>query len=122
MVILYRVNPLTWHGVGRWLVDTRTFTLPNLIACGGPGRSSGEHIVREFVPWLGGRNVSPIVAELASLIEKPQKRQAQSAALRQVVSKFAGHSAGKEAAAAIAAMLAPTPADPGPPTPDPSVY
>lgn len=113
MAVLYRVNPLTWHGVGRWIIDTGTFTLPNLIACGGPDPTAARHIVKEFVPWLGGTHaVSPIVAELESLIELPQKRDAQIAALRKVVAAFDHHRAGPEAAAAITEIARQSPAVP----------
>jgi lipid-A-disaccharide synthase len=108
MAIVYRVNPASWHGVGRWVIDTRTFTLPNLVACNGPERTTEHHVVKEFVPWLAGTDaVNPIVAELSSLIEDPKKRAAQVAALRGVVAAFDGHDAGKEAAAAIAEMAKP---------------
>lgn len=106
MAILYRVNPASWHGVGRWLMNTGTFTLPNLIAAGGPHREPDKHIVREFVPWLHGqKNVEPIVDELVSLIDDAKKRDRQIAALKQVVTQFDGHHPGAEAAEAIAACM-----------------
>ena len=106
MAIVYRVNAATWHGVGRWVIDTRTFTLPNLIACNGPERTADHHVVKEFVPWLARVDaVNPIVAELSSLIEDPQKRSSQLAALSKIVAAFDGHDAGKEAAAAIGEMF-----------------
>ena len=100
MAILYAVPPLMWHALGRWLVNTRTFTLPNLIAAGGPHRERGRHIVREFVPWPGG-DVGPIVEELAALVEDGAKRERQVEALRRVVAAFEGHQAGRNAAEAI---------------------
>lgn len=102
MVIVYRVNPWTWRLIGRFLIDTRTFTLPNLIAAGGPHRETERHIVREFVPFLGSaQDAAPVVDEVASLIEDEGKRQRQVEALRGVLQKFEGHDAGKEAAEAI---------------------
>lgn len=102
MAVLYRVSPVQWHAF-RWLMTTGTFTLPNLIATGGPCASSDGHIVREFVPFTGdAADVQPIVDELASLIDNPEKRAEQAQALGKVVEQFRGHRAGPEAAQAIA--------------------
>lgn len=49
MVVVYRVNWWSWHVAGRWLVNTRTFTLPNLIAR-GLGRAA---VVPELIPFFG---------------------------------------------------------------------
>ena len=105
MVVLYRVSPAQWHGFGRWLMRTRTFTLPNLIAAGGPTMSDGSHIVREFVPFTGGaEDVGPIVQELSTLIDDPVRRSRQVEALARVVALFEGHHAGHEAAGIICGL------------------
>ncbi|QNN21683.1 hypothetical protein HED60_05180 [Planctomycetales bacterium ZRK34] len=104
MVILYRASPLMWHLIGRWLIDTRTFTLPNLIACGGPKRDSSQHIVKEFVPLLN-RDPMPIVNELRRLIDDEPARRQQIDALHQVVAQFHGHDAGEEAARVIVELM-----------------
>jgi lipid-A-disaccharide synthase len=105
MVVIYRVPPLQWHVIGRWLLRTRTFTLPNLIAAGGPGMSGDEHIVREFVPFTRGPGaVDEIVHELQSLLTDPSRRDRQLAALDAVLAQFRGHHAGREAARLIADM------------------
>jgi lipid-A-disaccharide synthase len=106
MVIVYRVSRMSWNLIGRWLIDTRTFTLPNLIAAGGPHAESDRHIVREFVPWFGdATTVDPMVEELDSLVTSTEKREAQRAALRGVLNQFEGHDAGKEAAEVIARFV-----------------
>jgi lipid-A-disaccharide synthase len=107
MVILYRISPVSWHLIGRWLIDTRTFTLPNLIAAGGPHRDPQRHVVREFVPFLGKpEDVGPVVDELHALLLSPDKRNHQLAALRSIVGHFDGHDAGAEAARVIADVAA----------------
>ena len=103
MAIVYRVGPFAWHAAGRWIVRTRTFTLPNLIAAGGPHAERNTHLVREFVPFWG--DALPIVAELVALLKSPDKAQRQVAALKKVIEPFASHRAGPEAADAIAQML-----------------
>jgi lipid-A-disaccharide synthase len=105
MVILYKASAAQWHGIGRWLIQTRTFTLPNLIAGGGPGTDRSRHIVKEFVPFTGGvKNAGPIVEELVSLIEDKEKARRQMEALGEVVKPFESHNAGREAAEAIMSM------------------
>lgn len=47
MLVVYRINPLMWHLVARWLVRTRTYSLVNLLA------DTKQHIVPEFIPWFG---------------------------------------------------------------------
>lgn len=102
MVIVYRANPVMWHLIGRWLIDTRTFSLPNLIACGGPapGNERAQHIVREFIPLLHS-DPMPIVTELRRLIDDEAARARQIQALHDMVAQFGEHDAGEEAAQEI---------------------
>jgi lipid-A-disaccharide synthase len=80
MIIVYRLNPILWNLVGRWLVRTRTFALVNLL---GDGR---QHIVPEFVPWYGSNRP---VAELAlDFLHHPLKLQQQQDKLRNLVSSL----------------------------------
>lgn len=106
MVLLYKLNPVTWTLAGQFIVRARTFALPNLI---GAGRVEGapprEHIVREFVPWLGG-DTRPIAAALSALVDDEQVRATQLGALRRVIEHFAPHDAGEEAAKAILEIMA----------------
>lgn len=95
MVVVYAVNPLLYNLIGRWLVRTRYFALPNLIA--------GREIVPEFVPHFGG--AGPIVHEAALLLDDPDAREKQRAELEHIADRFTGHSAAEEAAKAIGEML-----------------
>lgn len=100
MTILFRASPVMWHALGRWLIETRTFSLPNLVAAGGPTDDRAKHVVREFIPFWG--DPRPIVDELVSLIEDDAKRRAQTDALAGVARQFEGRHAGREAAEIIA--------------------
>lgn len=104
MAIVYRVPWLNWQLIGRWLIDTRTFTLPNLIANDGPHKDRSRHIVREFVPQLSD-HATPIADEIVSLIEDETKRAKQIEAVREALAKFDGHDAGREASEAILEVL-----------------
>ncbi|MHB1157293.1 MAG: lipid-A-disaccharide synthase [Phycisphaerales bacterium] len=103
MAILYRVNPFSWYLIGQFLVDTRTFTLPNLISLGKADSSTRQHIVHEFVPFWGDEQ--PIVDELNLLLTDKAKRTEQVRGLQEVIRKFEAHNAGREAAEAIVQQL-----------------
>lgn len=104
MVLLYKLNPVTWTLAGQFIVKARTFTLPNLIAAGRvEGAPPREHLVKEFVPWLGG-SAQPIADALAHLVDHDKARHAQIDGLKKVIGHFAPHNAGKEAAQAILDM------------------
>ena len=103
MVLMYKVNRWTWSMVGQFLINTRTFTLPNLIHA---GRVEGgdKHIVKEFIPFLGG-SVDGIVDEVANLIEDDRARAVQVEALDNIVAQFQRHNAGREAAETIVEIM-----------------
>lgn len=76
MVVVYHVNPLIWHLVGRWIVKTKQIALVNVLA-------GQRELVPEFVPFTN----PGAVAECAlDLLKHPEKLVAQRAALRELVS------------------------------------
>ncbi len=83
MVVFYNVSPTAWHGLGRWLIDSRTFALPNIISEWQDGRRA----VPEFVPHFG--DPAPIAAELSRLVGEPGVLERQRAALQRVGEPFA---------------------------------
>jgi len=84
MVVLYNVGWLSWNLFGRWLVETRTFSLPNLI-----GRlEDTEPIVPEFVPHF--RGVEPIASVLERLLTDERARREQRERLSRVRGWFEG--------------------------------
>ncbi|MEM6504903.1 MAG: hypothetical protein AAF711_05515 [Planctomycetota bacterium] len=83
MVAFYNLSPVKWHAVGRWLINSRTFTLPNIIS----EWQDGRRVVPEFVPHFG--DPAPIVAELGRLVGDPAERERQSAGLGRVAEPFA---------------------------------
>lgn len=83
MAVLYNASRLAWHGLGRWIVSTRTFSLPNLI---------GEHMgmgrrVPEFVPHF--RAVEPVVEALRPLLTSDAAREPQHALFRAIHERYA---------------------------------
>jgi lipid-A-disaccharide synthase len=77
MLVVYRVRPMAWHLLGRWMVRTKTFALVNLLAGGD------RHIVPEFVPWFGpSTKVGNVAIEF---LRQPQKRIEQVQKLSQLI-------------------------------------
>jgi lipid-A-disaccharide synthase len=91
MLIVYKSSPVFYNLVGRWLVSTPFFTLPNLIA--------GREIVPEFVPHFG--DAEPIVQMASRLIEDETLLERQRSELRKVADAFAGKHAAESAAEAV---------------------
>ena len=94
-VVFYKSNPLVYMLLGRWVLRTEFFTLPNLIA--------GREVVPELVPHFSGHG--PIAAAARVLLDEPARASRQCEELQRVVEEFAGHRAGMEAASAICQTL-----------------
>jgi lipid-A-disaccharide synthase len=99
MVVIYNMNMLLCKLVLRWIVQTRTFSLPNLIA----ERAGLGRIVPELVPHDG--SVKPVLAELERFINSLDAREAQLAGIERVASLFQGHRYSEESARAILGMI-----------------
>lgn len=82
MVAIYKVDWLV-RQVGRCLVSTDVYTLPNLIS-----QAEGFRVIPELVPLLGGSDT--IVNAMEPLVADRQARQAQQQALAGQMAKFAG--------------------------------
>lgn len=95
MVAFYRLDPVLYNLIGRWVVSTRYFTLPNLIA--------GREVIPELVPHFGGHGA--ITDKALQLLADADKRRAIQEALQRVVARFTGHHAGREGARAIAEVI-----------------
>ncbi len=90
MVTLFRASPAMWHGLGRWIIRTRTFTLPNLLAehLELPGTEDGGRVVPELVPHFGGSE--PIIRALEPLLRDEAARARQRDAFAAIHGAFAG--------------------------------
>ncbi len=77
MITVYRVSPLVWHGLGRWVVKTKKIALVNILA--------GQiEVVPEFVPWYG--NNADVAACAIDLLRNPAKLETQRAKLSDLIS------------------------------------
>ncbi|UYV13787.1 MAG: hypothetical protein NCW75_05755 [Phycisphaera sp.] len=91
MVVFYKSNEFLYNLIGRWIVSTRYFTLPNLIA--------GTRVVTEMVPHFGG--AEPIAMAARTLMTEPGALAEQIRALEDVAGRFDGLEASMAATDAI---------------------
>jgi lipid-A-disaccharide synthase len=91
MVALYRPSKLMYYGLVKWLVATRYFTLPNLIA--------NQPIIPELIPHFGDGEA--LAVEVIKFLRRPGYAQTQREALGEIIERFRGQSAAIVAADAI---------------------
>jgi len=95
MVILYKTNKATYTAIGRWIITTDYFTLPNLIA--------GREVIPELVPYFEGPE--RLAREAEGLLNSQSAMQEQRNQLQAIVDRFHGKRASHEAAVAIEQTL-----------------
>lgn len=83
-VAVYRASRLAWAAVGRWLMETRTFTLPNLI-----GEAAGwGRVIPEFIPNFG--DPAPVADAVLHLLRDPAAAEAQRSGFTQIRGLYEG--------------------------------
>ncbi|MEM1444803.1 MAG: hypothetical protein AAGF84_02005 [Planctomycetota bacterium] len=89
-VALFRASPVMWNTLGRAIVRTRTFTLPNLLGehLHLPSTEDGGRVVPELVPHFGGHE--PIVKAIEPLLHDAASRDAQRADFTAIADAFTG--------------------------------
>jgi len=92
MVVVYKWSRWVYWLIGRWILRTRFFTLPNLVA--------GKEIVPEMVPYFGGPG--PVLERIRPLLDDPSAMEEQRRALGLLREIYRGRSAAEGAARAIA--------------------
>jgi lipid A disaccharide synthetase len=109
MIVVYRSSRASWDLLGRWLINTRTFALVNVLAA-GPNAAPDRHIVPEFVPWFG--DARPVAKLAIDFLRDPAKLSAQRAKLDELVGSLDHPGASMNVARMALDMLnAPAPAD-----------
>ncbi len=92
MVIVYKLGRMLWTLLGRWLIQTRYITLPNLIA--------GREVCPELVPHFGGSE--PIADRVVGLLEDPEAFNTQVQELGDIGKVYDRQDAAANAARIIA--------------------
>ena len=95
MLIVYKTNELSYKWIGRWILTTEHFALPNLIA--------GREIVPEMIPYFTG--TERFVGAANALLDNTAAQDAQREALDAICGTFAGANAARGAADAIIESL-----------------
>jgi len=95
MVIMYQSSRILWHLVGRWLIKTEYFSLPNILA--------GKELVPEFMPYFS--SIEPIVRSIEQLLEDKDKLAQVSSELIKLVEPLAAKNANEEVSKIVIEML-----------------
>ena len=95
MVIIYKSNEFMYKLLGRRLITTRLFALPNLIA--------NHEAVPEIIPLFKDTARFHDLAD--RLLTDPEMREAQRLNLRSITARFSGRIASAEASNAIEQVL-----------------
>jgi lipid-A-disaccharide synthase len=108
MIVVYHGSPLTWNLLGRWIINTRTYSLVNLLAAdpdlAATGRvTSDMHIVPEFIPWYGP--TAPIADYAIDLLRHPEKLAAQRQRLAALTARLDAPGASEKVAQIALEML-----------------
>jgi lipid-A-disaccharide synthase len=96
-IVVYRVNPLHWHLVGRWVVKTRTYSLVNILS----GRP--DKIVPEFIPWYGSNKI--VADAVIDYLQHPEKMIEQKRALQEMLRPLARPGAARNVAELALEMI-----------------
>jgi lipid-A-disaccharide synthase len=91
MVVVYRGSRIFYYGFAKWILATKYFALPNVLA--------HREIVPEFAPHFGGAD--KIVRAARRLLDSPEQAADVRAELARVVGLFQGRNASAAAADAI---------------------
>jgi lipid-A-disaccharide synthase len=77
LIVVYRLNPVLWHLVARWIIKTRTYSLVNLL------NDTREDIVPEYIPWYGSN--APVANKALEYLRDPQMLILQRDRLRALI-------------------------------------
>jgi lipid-A-disaccharide synthase len=97
LVVVYHVNPLAWHLVGRWVVKTRTYSMVNYLS------GQEKHIVPEFIPWYGP--VDAAAERAIGYLRDPASLEGQRGELLRVIRPLDRPGASRNAAELAMAMV-----------------
>lgn len=96
MIIMYNASRWLYQLLGRWIISTPHFSIPNILA--------GRRIVPEFMPYY--RSVTPIIAQASELLLTPASLQRIRTELETVMGPIVKPGAAENAARELVAMLA----------------
>ncbi len=96
MIVMYNASRLFYHLIGRWMIHTPYFSLPNILA--------GKEIIPEFMPYY--TSTDPIAEKALELLKSDEKRTQMARNLASVVRPLRDGHASKRTAEMLLDMIA----------------
>lgn len=98
MIVMYNTARLPYQLLGRWLITTPYFSLPNIVA--------GRKIVPEFMPFY--RSTDPIIAQATEWLATPATLQRVRRDLQETIAPLCKPGAADNTARELEAVMMPT--------------
>ena len=95
MIVMYHVNPVSWHLVGRWLVKTNYISLVNILA--------DRQLVPEFVPFHG--QTDAVTAKALEILQNDEQRHQTRSDMEKLMAPIVKPGAAANVAKIVEQML-----------------
>ena len=95
MIVMYQASRAFYQLIGRWLLHTPYYALPNILA--------GREIVPEFMPYY--TSTAPIAEKAIALLQSPDARAAMAQDLADTVAPLRSGSASHRTAEMLLEMV-----------------
>lgn len=95
MIVMYQSSRFLYHAIGRWMIDSRYLSLPNILA--------GREIVPEFMPYY--TSTVPIADRAIGLLRSEDARRTMTEDLSAIVAPLRGTHAAQRTAELLLEMI-----------------
>lgn len=95
MIVMYQTPKWRYLLIGRWLIHTPYFSLPNILA--------GREIVPEFMPYYD--HTGPLIARAFEMLSNPNTLERTRAELKEMIKGVSKPNAARNAALELAQLL-----------------
>ncbi len=96
MIVVYRLNPMLWHTIGRLLIKTPKIALVNILA-------GNIDLVPEFVPWHGSNE--PVANLALAWLRDPEKLRGEREKLQAFIRTIESRGASRNTARIVNEMI-----------------
>ncbi len=95
MIVMYNSSRFFYHAIGRWMIDARFLSLPNILA--------GREIVPEFMPYY--TSIEPIADRAIALLRSNELRKNMADELAKTVAPLRSSHAAQRTAELLLEMI-----------------
>jgi len=95
MIVMYQSSRFMYHAIGRWMIDSRYLSLPNILA--------GREIVPEFMPYY--TSTDPIADRAIGLLRSEDARRTMTDNLAKIVAPLRNTHAAHRTAEILLEMI-----------------